>query len=142
MTQFNTLEFGSMTEIRKLAIDSYNRAFDLVIEGDQHQLLEGLELAATSLHLWKQVGTQENEAIGLWLYSRALQKAGAKELATQAAERSLELAEKDWMIASALEALTRATGDEMIKNRAIAAIEAIQDPDDRDIIASQFADLR
>ena len=131
-----------MTEIRKLAIDSYNRAFELVIEGDQNQLLEGLELAAASLHLWKQVGTQENEAIGLWLYSRALQKAGAKELAIHAAERSLELAEKDWMIASALEALTRATGDETIKHRAIAAIEAIQDQDDRDIIASQFADLR
>ena len=134
-----------MNELKELAAKTYNDAYELVIEGQEKELLNGLELAATSLNLWRKVGTPKNEAIGLWLFSRALEKSGAKSLAIEAAKRSLAIAETlniDWMLASALEALTRATGDEEVKNRAEKAIAAIAEAEDRKLIESQFADLR
>lgn len=134
-----------MSELKDLAAKTYNEAYELVIEGKETDLLPGLELAATSLNLWRRVGTPKNEAIGLWLYSRALQKTGAQQLAIEAATKSLEIAETleiDWMLASALEALARATGDDDVKTRAEKAIAAIADPEDRELIESQFADLR
>jgi hypothetical protein len=133
-----------MSDLRELAKNTYNRAFELVVEGNENDALEGLELAATSLHAWKQVGTKQNEAIGFWLYSRALTKAGASSLATQAARDSLNIAQElnlDWMIASALEALTRATRNIDDARIAKMAIEAIADHEDRALIAGQFADL-
>ena len=137
-----------MNEILALAKSSYNRAFELVVEGDSTVLLEGLELAATSLNLWRQVGTDKNVAIGLWLYSRALGKAGAKALALEAATESVRLAQldgTDWLIASGYEGLARATWATAefanARDRAAEAISNIADPADRALIASQFADL-
>ena len=138
-----------MSEILDLAKSTYNRAYELVIEGKQEDLLEGLELAATSLQLWRSVGTEKNVAIGLWLYSRALQKSGARELALEAASQCVEIAETlaiDWMLASSLEALARAAQGteqfEEIRNRAIIAISSIKDDKDKTLIESQFQDLR
>jgi len=138
-----------MSEILDLAKSTYNRAYELVIEGKPEDLLEGLELAATSLQLWRSVGTEKNVAIGLWLYSRALQKSGARELALEAASQCVEIAETlaiDWMLASSLEALTRAAQGteqfEEIRNRAITAISSIKDDRDKTLIESQFQDLR
>lgn len=133
-----------MSDLRELAKNTYNRAFELVVEGQDEDALEGLELAATSLQIWKQVGTKKNEAIGLWLFSRALTKAGATKLATKAAKDSLNIAQElnlDWMIASALEALTRATRNLDDARNTKMAIDAIEDAEDRNLIASQFADL-
>jgi hypothetical protein len=128
---------------------TYSEAYEHVIEGDASKALSGLELAAASLHLWRQVGTAKNEAIGLWMLSRALLKVGARDAAVEAGERSLSIAKEistDWMIASALEALTRATlgtqQHEAYRARAIAAIDSIADAEDREHISSQFADLR
>ena len=138
-----------MSEILDLAKSTYNRAYELVIEGKPEDLLEGLELAATSLQLWRSVGTEKNVAIGLWLYSRALQKSGARELALEAASQCVEIAETlaiDWMLASSLEALTRAAQGteqfEEIRNRALIAISNIKDDRDKTLIESQFQDLR
>jgi hypothetical protein len=134
--------------IRKLAIAAYNLAFELVVEGDQAQLLEGLEQAATSLNLWRKVGTDQNVSIGLWLYSRALAKAGAQALSIEAAAEAVRLAKldgTDWLIASGYEGLARATqGTASFEANwalAAAAIDAIADAQDRALIASQFADL-
>jgi hypothetical protein len=138
-----------MDELRKTAAGTYNRAFELIIEGDQPSLLEGLELAATSLNLWRRVGRENNVAIGFWLYSRALHKAGMQNLAIEAAEESVRLArvsEIDWLIASSLEGLTRASQNERnfisLRDETECAISAISDPQDRKLIESQFADLR
>jgi len=138
-----------MSEILDLAKSTYNRAYELVIVGKPEDLLEGLELAATSLHLWRSVGTEKNVEIGLWLYSRALQKSGARELALEAASQFVEIAETlaiDWMLASSLEALARAAQGteqfEEIQNRAIIAISSIKDDKDKTLIESQFQDLR
>lgn len=134
--------------IRRLAIAAYNRAFELIVEGGESTLLEGLELAATSLNLWRQVGTDQNVSIGLWLHSRALGKTGAQALAIEAATEAVRLARldgTDWLIASGLEGLARATRGSSVyetnRGLAAAAIEAIADPQDRKLIASQFADL-
>jgi hypothetical protein len=128
---------------------TYNLAWELVIEGTEDQALLGLEVAAASLHLWRQVGTTQNEAIGLWMLSRALEQIGAQAAAFKSAQESLALAEDlevDWLIASALEALTRASRGtsehSMYFSRAVAAIEAINDPEDRRLFSDQFADLR
>lgn len=141
-----------MTEhaiLRTTAIDCYNRGFQLVIEGDASTALEGLELAATSLHLWKLVGTPTNEAIGLWLYSRALEKTGARDAAREAANLSIAIAKKleiDWMIASGTEALTRASREtaefDRLRAETAALIDAIVDTEERELISGQFADLR
>ncbi|MEO0024157.1 MAG: hypothetical protein RL196_598 [Actinomycetota bacterium] len=135
-----------MDVILALAKTTYNQAFDLVEAGEG---IKALELAATSLHLWRQVGTDQNVAIGLWLYSRALVGIGAETAATEAATESVRLAKldgTDWLIASALEGLARATRNttDFETNRALAAeaIAAIADSEDRALIESQFADLR
>ncbi|MFM6980948.1 MAG: hypothetical protein ACKOWE_06055 [Micrococcales bacterium] len=136
-------------ELRKIAATAYNRAFELVIEGDESDALEGLELAAASLHIWRTLGPDKRVAIGLWMYSRALLKAGSQDLAIDAALESVRLAESegiDWMLGSSLEALTRAHQGrpefEAIRARASSAIDSIQDDKERELISGQFADLR
>lgn len=138
-----------MTEIRSVAIETYNDAFVLVVENPAGNEIAGLELAATSLNLWRRVGTDQNAAIGLWLYSRALGNVGAREGSLEAAQQCVSIAESlgvDWLLASALEGLARATRGtpefEVNRHRAEVAIAAIADPADRNLIESQFADLR
>ena len=138
-----------MSELRSIAIETYNQAYELVVENPKTNESAGLELAATSLNLWRRVGNEQNLAIGLWLYSRALGNAGAQAASIAAAKQSVEIAEGlevDWLLASGLEALTRASvgSPEFANNfaRAQAAIESISDPEDRTLINSQFADLR
>ena len=138
-----------MSELRSLAIETYNQAYELVVENPKTNESAGLELAATSLNLWRRVGNQQNLAIGLWLYSRALGNVGAQAASLTAAKQSVGIAESlevDWLLASGLEALTRASvgSPEFAANfaRAQAAIESISDAEDRALINSQFADLR
>jgi hypothetical protein len=138
-----------MSEIRALAIATYNEAYELVFSSAQGNEIAGLELAATSLNLWRRVGTEQNVAIGLWLYSRALGNVGAREGCLKAAKECVTIAESlgvDWLLASALEGLARASNGtvDFAKNvqRAAEAINQIQVPDDRNLIESQFADLR
>jgi hypothetical protein len=136
-------------ELVEFAKYNYNRAWELVMEGSDEDALAGLECAAASLDAWRKVGTPKNEAIGLWMLSRALLKTGSVDEAIAAAEKCVSIArslEIDWMIASALEALTRATrGTEAFSHNfaaAAAAIDAIADQEERELIAGQFADLR
>lgn len=138
-------------EIRKVASALYGQAFDAYEAGDNP--LWATELAATSLNLWRQIGTDQNLAIGCWLYSRTLLQGGAVDLALVAIRNSLTHLNAidepaDWLVASCLEGYARALNAagvaEAIEalDQAAAAIEAIADPEDRALIASQFADLR
>lgn len=140
-------------ETRKLAASTYNEAFEAVEAANSPaDALWALELAATSLNLWRRIGTEQNLAIGLWLYSRALVRAGAADLAVVAAKASLAHTENidapaDWLVASGLEgyarALIAAKSEHAAKALAdaLAAIEAIADAADRELIAGQAADL-
>ena len=137
--------------IRKAAASAYNDAFEVIEKGDNP--LKGLELAAASLHLWREVGSTQNLAIGYWLYSRALIGADSFDLAIEAAEKSLEHTSKvseapDWLIASSFEGYARAlkSAGDIRSSAAIAKaaelIDLIADSEDRALIAGQFADLR
>lgn len=136
-----------MSEIREQAVSAY-KAYPIIVDGEAGDLLEGLGLAATSLNLWRQVGTDKDVAIGYWLYSRALHKAGSANLAISAATKAVSLSKTygtDWLVAYCLESLTRASiGTDQypaLFEETKAAISAIDDPDDRQIIQDQFADL-
>jgi hypothetical protein len=136
--------------LRNEAIATYNTAFDEVEAGQD--FLKAIELAAASLHLWRQVGNDQNIAIGYWLYSRALAGAGTGSLAVEAAEKSLEHLTKiespaDWLVASLNEGLARAfvVAHDPRTDLAIAKtadlVEKIEDPEDRELIQGQFNSL-
>jgi hypothetical protein len=141
---------GIADAIRAEAINSYNAAFDVVEAG--HDFLKAIELSAASLHLWRQVGNDQNIAIGYWLYSRALAGAGSGALSVEAANKSLEHLSKidspaDWLIASLNEGIARAyvaagdsRADEAIAKTA-ELVESIEDPGDRELIQGQFKSL-
>lgn len=139
-----------MSEIRQLATSTYNRAFQEVEAWSNPA--HALELAATSLNLWRKVGTSKNVAIGCWLYSRALAKSGAGMLALAAIKDALQNlqdmdAPEDWLTASMLEGYARAlkaAGSPEFQGglqTALRAIDAIEDPADRELLAGQIADL-
>ncbi len=137
-------------DIRAMAAASYNEAFEAVESQDNPAW--ALELAATSLNLWRRVGNEQNLSIGCWLYSRALSKAGAHQAAITVANNMLShLAAidepADWLVASAHEGWARALGgamDERFESalkQALASIDAIKELADRQLIQSQISDL-
>ena len=139
-----------MDDVKRLAAETYNQAFEAVEAGQDPAW--AVELAATSLNLWRRVGTEQNLSIGCWLYSRALVLAGANEAAIKAARASLNHLENidspaDWLVASALEGYARALvaaahadATEALQN-AKDAVARIADAQDRTLIAGQLADL-
>lgn len=142
---------ASEKEFRTWAATAYNEAFDAVESGEEP--LRALELAATSLHLWRKVGNNQNLAIGYWLYSRALIGASSLQLAIDASEKSLQHlsaidSPADWLIASVNEGFARAlhAADDPRSTDAIAKTEQliseISEPEDRAMIAQQFATIK
>jgi len=139
-----------MDEIRAMAAKAYNEAYEAVESMENPGW--AVELAATSLNLWRRVGTEQNLSIGCWLYSRALAKAGAGALSLQVAKNCLAHLDAiddpaDWLRASALEGYARAllaASDERFESalaEAQAAIEALAEERDRQLIGGQIADL-
>lgn len=137
-------------DIKKLASETYNKAFEALEAGED--LVSAVELAATSLNMWRRVGNDRNLTIGYWLYARALAFGGAADLALAASRKSLEHLKNvdspaDWMVASALEGYARSAVAAGLPNAADAikaaadAIARIEDPEDRELIAGQFADI-
>lgn len=135
---------------RAWAASTYNRAFDALEAGDDP--LGAVELAATSLHLWRGVGDDQTLAVGHWLLARALALAGAGDLALEASARALAHLARvadppDWLVASLAEGRARALlaiedpGAGRALEEARRAIAAVSDPEDRAIIEGQFADL-
>lgn len=137
-------------DIKKLASETYNKAFETLEAGED--LVSAVELAATSLNMWRRVGNDRNLTIGYWLYARALAFGGAAELALAASRKSLDHLKNvdspaDWLVASALEGYARSAVAAGLVNASDAikaaadAIARIEDPEDRELIAGQFADL-
>lgn len=138
-------------DIRALAAATYNQAFEEV--ESQERPAYAVEMAAASLHLWRQLAMPRRNAIGCWLYSRALAKAGAGALALEVAEEMLRHSAEvedapDWLVASCAEGYARAlivSGDPRAGAayaQAEQAIAAIEDEKARELISGQFADLR
>jgi hypothetical protein len=115
---------------------------------------EMIHCAHASRYHWGEVPGREavNLARGEWQCSRVYAVLGRAEPALWHARRCLEINEAagnaDWDIASAYEAMARAylvAGDTAQvatwKAKAVAALDAIADPDDREVVEGDIATL-
>lgn len=141
---------------RRLAVDLFNRSWRLLELHDRttEQDDELIHTAHASRHHWGEVGTRPNVARGENQCARAYAAVGRAEPALHHANRCFELVRaggdglEDWDLASALEIVARA--NVAAGNTAEAAhyaelareeLAAIADPDDREVIAAQIAEL-
>jgi hypothetical protein len=141
---------------RKLAADLFNHTWTLLELTDRTpaQDDEMIHSAHASRYHWGEVPDREaaNLARGEWQCSRVYAVLGRAEPALWHARRCLEINEAagvaDWDIASAYEAMARAhlvagdlEGVASWKAKAVAALDGIADPDDREIIDGDIATL-
>jgi hypothetical protein len=141
---------------RRLAVDLFNRSWRLLELPDRtaEQDDELIHVVHASCLHWREIGTAANVSRGENQCARVYAALGRPEPALHHANRCLELvraepdAHEDWDLASALELLARAhlaAGDrgEAERYAALAQEElsAIADPDDREMIAGQLAEL-
>jgi hypothetical protein len=136
---------------RRLGKDLFNHTWTLIDKPDRTpaETDEVIHAAHASAWHWSRVGTLANAARGEWQIARVYSTLGRAEPALWHARRCLELAEAaveadvadDWDVPAALEGLARAqavAGDlaaaEATRARAHAALSAIADPEDRQLI--------
>jgi len=142
---------------RRLAADCFNKTWTLMekegrtVDDDD----EMIHCAHASAYHWTQIGTAANRARGEWQCSRVYAILGRPEQSLGHARRCLELVEANpdamepWDLAAAYEALARAHsvgGDLAEAARYVelgrAALEAVEDEDDRAPIAADLASVR
>jgi hypothetical protein len=106
--------------------------------------------AAASRYLWDAAGSDDQRVVGDWQIAHALSWMGEGSLALRFAVAALEQAAangwEDWRRASCLEGVARAhavLGNEPERDRYASlcrvALGALEDLEDRDLIASQLA---
>jgi DNA-binding transcriptional MerR regulator len=141
---------------RRLGIALFNHTWTLLEKPDRtvEEIDEMLHATHASRFHWARAEGREpaHLARGEWQISRVYAVLGRGEPALWHARRCLEIHEAngvaDWDIASAYEAMARASGvagdrqaAEAWKARAIAALDGIADPDDRQIVEGDIATL-
>lgn len=141
---------------RSLAVGLYNRAWELLaIENRTAEQDDELVAAAhASAWHWSRAGAAVNAARAHWLCSRVYATLGRGEPAVHHARRANEIVAaggdgfEAWDAAAAAEAMARAldvTGDAAgaaaWKARAVLAVGAITDPEDRAVIEADLATL-
>jgi hypothetical protein len=141
---------------RSLGIGLYNETWRLlgVAARTPDQDDELLHAAHASAHHWRQVSAGVERGRAEWLCSRVNAVLGRGAAAVHHARRCLDLLEawpagrEDWDEAAACEAMARAlavagdaAGAADWRTRTIAALDAIADPEDRDVIAQDLATL-
>lgn len=141
---------------RGLAVDLFNRSWRL-LELPNRTAEQDDELIhvvhASALH-WRECGTAANVSRGEGQCARVYAALGRPEPALHHANRCLALVRaapavhEDWELASAYEVLAKAhlaagDRDEAARLAALAADElaGVEDPDDRDVIAAQLAEM-
>ena len=141
---------------RELAVSTFNRVWEL-LELPERALEETDEMihaAHVSCYVWSRIGTAANVARGEWQCARVYAALGRAEPALWHAGRGLELNEaggegfEDWDLPSAQQGMAHAqlvAGDreEALRwgGRARAALERVEDPEDRELIESQISEL-
>ena len=143
-------------EQREYAVSLFNRTWDLLelSERTPEQIDEMIHIAHASCYHWGQVGAPANGARGEWQCARAYATLGHSEPALWHARRCLEIVEpggegfEDWDLPSAQQALAHAhlaAGDRdearRWAGRAAEGAARIEDPEDRELIESQIAEL-
>jgi len=140
---------------RRLAVDLFNRSWRLLElrERTADQDDELIHVTHASCYHWREVGGARQRRIGENQCARVHAALGHAEPALRHAERCLELVRagdelEDWELASAFEVLARAhlaagNRDEAGRYAALTNDElaGIEDPDDREVIAGQLAEL-
>jgi len=141
---------------RALAVELFNRTWELLelAERTPEQVDEMIHSAHASCAYWLQVGAPANGARGEWQCARVYATLGRAEPALWHARRCLELTEaggegfEDWDLPGAQQAMAHAhlaAGDlEEARWWAVLAREGasrIEDPEDREIIQGQIAEL-
>jgi DNA-binding transcriptional MerR regulator len=139
---------------RALAVALFNRVWELLEKADR-TAADDQELVnsahASRLH-WTSIGTPRHLAIGDWQISRVYSTLGRPEPAVHHARLCLDNArlvtDETWLLASAYEGLARAyatAGDRAAatewKDKAVAQLELVTDPDDREIVEQDVASL-
>jgi hypothetical protein len=113
-----------------------------------------IHAAHVSCHVWSKIGSPANVARGEWQCARVYATLGLPEAAIWHARRCLELTEaggegfEDWDLPGAQQAMAHAhlAGGEVEEARAWAArardaVTRVEDPEDRELIASQISEL-
>ena len=139
---------------RRLGTDLFNLVWTLLETPARTpaQTDEMIHAAHASRHHWTLGGEPANLSRGEWQCSRVYAVLGRGEPALWHARRCVALCEEhglgDWDLASAYEAMARASsvaGDAAAaarwKSRATAALDAIADPADREVIEGDIATL-
>jgi hypothetical protein len=137
---------------RRTAVERFNRTWDLLdqetLTADEQDDL--IEAAFTSRFHWGVVGGPSQWCVGDGQIARVAARVGLGELAVRYARRALAIAESegwtDFHLVSGWEVLARAwaaVGDVEARAEALAkaraALEAIEDEEDRALLADQIA---
>jgi hypothetical protein len=137
---------------RALAVAAFNSSWEL-LERDRtdEEDLELLEVALASRHHWRHEGGPQQLAIADWMVSRCFAELGDGALAVRFARSALAEEPTDgpaWLSASLLEGLARAhaaNGDWAERDdaaaRAVVALDAEDDEEDRALIEAQLASV-
>lgn len=139
---------------RTLAADLFNYCWTLIEKEDRtpRETDRMIDAAHASRFFWEQIGEPVHHARGEWQISRAYAVAGRPDPALYHARKSLAICEAnrigDFDLAYAYEALARAyavAGDGASASewaaKARRAAEDIADPDDRELLLNDVADL-
>lgn len=141
---------------RELAVSTFNLVWELLELTDRtpEEIDEMIHAAHVSCYVWSKVGTVANVARGEWQCARVYSTLGRAEPALWHAGRCLELAEaggegfEDWDSPSAKQGMAHALlaageTDEARRWAGFAREELarVEDPEDRELIESQIAEL-
>ena len=142
-------------ENRRYAVELYNAAWDLLDSPDRTptQDDEVLAMAFASRHHWGAAdGGDEQLAVGDWFIGHVAAHVGLAEVALRFSSRALDRVEATggggWLLASVYEGMARAhgcSGNAAERARftelAEAALDAIEDPEEREVIEDQLRSI-
>jgi hypothetical protein len=142
-------------ENRRYAVELYNAAWDLLDSPDRTaaQDDEVLAMAFASRYHWGAAeGGDEQLAIGDWFIGHVAAQVGLADVALRFSTRALDRVEAGggggWLLASVYEGMARAhacAGDAAERLRftelAEAALGAIDDPEEREVIEDQLRSI-
>jgi len=139
---------------RELAIQLFNRCWELLESPrDADDDVELLAAAFRSRYHWQIAGELEQWIVSDWMIARVASALDDGALALRFAKRAHAAAQDndvpDWLVASTAEGVARAYATagnvEEFNNYAALAtrlIDVIADPEDKSLIASQFAEIQ